>query len=67
MTQYILILFFHVGIAGTGDSNATTNIPGFTSEQECRLAGMQAKSLTRGTTKAAEFVCVKQTIGSWEL
>ena len=61
MTTFTLILFFHVGIFGDTDSNATSVVPNFSSEQECIDAGNKAKTLVKGTKKELEFVCVKQT------
>jgi hypothetical protein len=61
MKMFILILFFHVGPMGDGNSNTTTNIPGFESEAECIAAGRKAGEITKGTTKTLEFTCVTQT------
>lgn len=58
--NWILILFFHVGPMGNGNSNAVTNVPGFKSEESCRQAGQKAKGLVSGTVKEMEFVCVQQ-------
>lgn len=57
--MFTLILFFHVGVFGDTDSNATTSVPGFYTEQGCQRAGQTAKQLTSGTKKETEFVCVK--------
>lgn len=57
--MWALILFFHVGIMGDGNSNATTTVKGFTSEETCKVAGVKAQSMVRGSVKQAEFVCVK--------
>lgn len=62
VTTWVLILFFHVGPIGSGNSNAATTVPGFISVQECQAAGDQAKKLTDGTVKATSFVCVQQTV-----
>lgn len=62
MVTYVLILFFHVGMMGDTDSNATTTVPGFINIQECQEAGNESKRLTSGSKKNTEFVCVKQTV-----
>lgn len=61
MKTFILILFFHVGFMGDTDSNATTTVPGFTSQAECEQAGKDAGYLVKGTKKNLEYVCVTQT------
>lgn len=61
MTTFTLILFFHVGVFGETDSNATTVVPNFATEAECVAAGNKSKSLVSGTKKELEYVCVKQT------
>lgn len=58
---WILILFAHVGAMGTGNSNALAVVPGFTSEQECRTAGIAAKGMSLNTVKEITYVCVKQS------
>ena len=60
MNTFVLILFFHVGIFGDTDSNATTSVPGFSSYEQCRKAGVETKKLVSGTKKDVEFVCVEQ-------
>jgi hypothetical protein len=62
MITFTLILFFHVGVFGDTDSNATTVVPNFISYEECVAAGNSAKTLVRGTKKEVEYVCVKQTV-----
>lgn len=57
---WILILLVHVGMIGSGNSNAITNVPGFATEADCIAAGRQAKALVSGTVKALEFACVAQ-------
>lgn len=61
MITFTLILFFHVGVMGDGNSNATTTVPNFSSEKECVTAGEQSKKLVAGSVKALEYVCIKQT------
>lgn len=65
MSTWALILFFHVGILGNTDSNATSVVHGFQTEQLCESAGDKASRLTRGTKKDTRFVCV-QTAGMQE-
>lgn len=55
---FILIIFAHVGPMGDGNSNALTSIGGFASSEACQAAGMQAKTLARGSVKRIDFVCV---------
>ena len=61
MITYTLILFFHVGAMGNGNSNATTVVDGFASHKECMEAGKEAKGLVSGSVKKLEYVCVKKT------
>ncbi len=56
---YVLILFAHVGIAGTGNSNAITTQE-FSSQTTCEAAGKAAKKLVQGTVKQIEYVCVSK-------
>ena len=63
MIKFVLIMFFHVGPMGSGDSNATSVVHGFELKSECEAAGNAAVSMTRGTVKEASFVCVQQTVG----
>ena len=58
---WVLIMFFHVGAMGDGNSNATAVVPNFISQQECQMAGAQAKSLVSNTVKQMSYTCVKQT------
>lgn len=60
MITWVLILFAHVGAMGNGNSNALTNVPGFTSLQQCRTAGDAAQHLADGTTKEIRYTCVVQ-------
>ena len=62
MITFVLIVFFHVGSMGDGNSNATAVVPGFINIAECQDAGRQATGLTNGTVKEGKFVCVKQTL-----
>lgn len=58
-TIYVLILFAHVGLGGTGNSNALTTAE-FSSQATCMQAGEAAKRLVQGTVKNIEFACVKE-------
>lgn len=59
--MWILILYIYAGVLATGDSVAITNVPGFTSEQSCKLAGDKATDdLVNWSSKVAKFTCVKQ-------
>lgn len=59
ITNWILILFAHVGAMGDGNSNALTTAQ-FSTQQTCEAAGKAAKQLSSGSTKRIEYVCVKQ-------
>jgi len=61
MQTFILLVFFHVGQFGDGNSNATMVVPGFTTKAECNVAGTEATSMVRNTVKEARFVCVMQS------
>lgn len=58
MTTWTLILFFHVGLGGSGNSNATTSVQGFQTERHCEIAGRKASGMTNGSVKKTEYVCV---------
>ena len=60
MITYTLILFFHVGSMGSGNSNATTVVDGFASYESCVRAGKESEKLVSGSVKKLEFVCVKK-------
>ncbi len=59
MTTWALIMFFHVGMLGNTDSNATSVVHGFSSEQPCTEAGERTKALTAKTKKDVRWVCVR--------
>jgi len=59
--MWTLIIFIYAGILADGDSVALTNVSGFDSEQSCMEAGKKSKSLTTGTVKQTNFVCVKNS------
>lgn len=60
MYKWILILFAHAGPMSDGDSMAITSVPGFTSEQVCKVAGEKAKGMAFGTVKKIEYTCVRE-------
>jgi hypothetical protein len=55
---WVMIIFFHVGIMGSGNSNAVTSIPNFKTQVQCQQAGDAAKKLVSGTVKEVSYVCV---------
>ena len=66
---YVLILFAHVGLMGSGNSNALTtaersrsdrDLAEFTSEATCKAAGDAAKAMAGGTVKNITYVCMKK-------
>lgn len=57
---WILVLFVHAGMLSDKDSMALTPVPGFKTEANCQAAGRAAEALTKTTTKATRWVCVKQ-------
>lgn len=57
--KWALILFFHVGPLGDGNSNATSVVHGFSSAQLCEAAAAKVKPLASGTVKKVETVCVR--------
>ena len=56
---YVLILFAHVGMMGSGNSNALTTAE-FTSLETCRAAGESAAKMAGGTVKNITYVCAKK-------
>lgn len=56
---YVLILFAHVGLMGSGNSNALTTAE-FTSEATCKAAGDAAVKMAGGTVKNITYVCAKK-------
>ncbi len=58
---WTLILFAHAGTMSNSDSMALTNVPGFRTQQECRVAGDEAKRMALGTTKVIKYTCVEVT------
>jgi len=57
---YVLILMMHVGIMGSGNSNALTSIVGFKTLTDCETAGKSAATMSKDTVKEIKFVCVRQ-------
>lgn len=57
--MWILILFAHVGIMGSGNSNAITTAE-FGSQERCQIAGKAAVNLAGGTVKQISFACVQK-------
>ena len=57
---WILVLFVHAGMLSDKDNMALTTVPGFKNESNCQAAGRAAEALTKTTTKATRWVCVKQ-------
>ena len=56
---YVLILFAHVGIMGSGNSNALTTAE-FSSVETCKAAGDAAVKMAGGTVKNISYVCAKK-------
>jgi len=54
---YNLVLFFHVGPMGDGNSNAVTYIP-YATEAGCEQAGRLAGRLVSGTVKSLNYICL---------
>lgn len=59
MQTWALIIFFHVGFLGDTDSNATSVVPGFTTQQLCETARKQVQPLVSNTKKEVRAVCVR--------
>lgn len=59
MQTWALIIFFHVGMLGVTDSNATSVVHGFSSQQLCELAKKQLPPLVSSTKKEVRAVCVR--------
>lgn len=57
--MWTLILFAHVGMMGSGNSNALTSVPGFSQQQLCVAAGNEAKRLSDSSVKVITYVCVR--------
>ena len=59
MQVWALIIFFHVGPMGDGDSNATTTVHGFETQALCNAAAKETDKLVYGTVKSVRSVCVR--------
>lgn len=57
MMEWVLILTFYASTFSTKDSIGMTSIGGFSSEQQCKSAGEQAKKLET-MMKSTSYVCV---------
>lgn len=57
--MWTLLLFAHASIMSDHDSMALTNVTGFPTQQECVVAGNQAKKMAEMTTKVIKFTCMK--------
>ena len=60
MTTWVLILFVGVGMAGDGEANALTSVPGFASEELCSKAGTASVRKFESGTKRVQYVCTSQ-------
>ena len=56
---WTLIVFFYAGMMADGDSVAVTNVPGFTTAQQCQQARAASEAVARGTKKVVHGVCVQ--------
>jgi hypothetical protein len=56
---WALIIFFHVGMWGDTDSNATSVVDGFATKQLCEQAKKQVPTLVSGTKKEVRAICVQ--------
>lgn len=56
---YVLILMMHVGMMGSGNSNALTTAE-FSSKETCETAGKEAVKMAEDTVKEIKYVCVKK-------
>lgn len=57
--KWALIIFFHVGPIGDGNSNATSVVHGFASAQLCQTAAAKVRPMVAGSVKKVEVVCVQ--------
>lgn len=60
--MWILILFAHVGVMGSGNSNSLTTAE-FSTEQSCKIALQKSEDMSSGSTKVIKGICVKK---QWE-
>jgi len=57
MGSYVLILMMHVGMMGSGNSNALTTVE-FINKERCEFARKKAEDMAGGTVKVIKGVCV---------
>lgn len=57
---WVLVIFAHVGIIGSGNSNALTSVDGFKTKEACEAAGRAVKAMEDGTVKVVKFTCVQR-------
>ena len=57
--MFILLVFAHVGIMGSGNSNSVTTQE-FLTERECLQAKRVFQSMSEGSTKVIKAECVKK-------
>lgn len=58
--NWILVIYIYAGVLANGDSVAITNIPNFSTKQDCMQAGKDAEGLVTGSAKVYRFVCLKK-------
>lgn len=56
--MWVLVFYVFANALSDGDSVALTNVPGFTSEQSCMVAGKTAISMVSGY-KTGVYKCLK--------
>lgn len=57
--NWVLVIVVHVGVMGSGNSNAITQITGFTNIQKCTDAAERVHKITEGTVKEIRTMCIK--------
>lgn len=57
--EFALIIFFHVGMMGSGNANATSVVNGFSTHQLCQQAASQVGRMPVGTAKVVTTACVR--------
>jgi hypothetical protein len=58
--SWILVLYIFAGTFAKGDSVSLVQVPGFTSEAECKAAGAASAPLVASSVKDLRFVCLSQ-------
>lgn len=56
---FVLVIAMHVGVMGSGNSNALTNVSGFKSKDSCESSARELKKLMDGTVKEIRTVCIE--------